>query len=232
MPQGVRITVEIAGALVGLVALLVAWGVYWRHRLRTDHPFDRVVDLPTGDGASVVVARVRAAREPLPLAPVVLVHGLAMNRRAMAFDMETSLAGALARAARDVWCVELRGARRGAFARRHARSDFDTYLEHDVPVALDHVLAGVVDTDCPTQKAYEIGCCLPDNACGVMGAMGCEGNVVPDAGCSYPGGADAGTDAPPDAAAAAAPPDRVRQPIAATSPENAVSASRPSGSSS
>ena len=66
---------------------------------------------------------------------------------------------------------------------------------------------GVVDTDCPTQKAYEIGCCLPDNACGVMGAMGCEGNIVPDAGCSYPGGADAGTDAPPDAASADATPD-------------------------
>lgn len=66
---------------------------------------------------------------------------------------------------------------------------------------------GVVDTDCPTQKAYEIGCCLPGNACGVMGGMGCEGNIVPDAGCSYPGGADAGTDATPDAAPADATPD-------------------------
>ncbi len=141
MSQHARLAIEILTVLAAIAAVLVAWGMFWRRRLSTPHAFDAVHELSTGDGATVIVARVLPIGAPARLPPIVLVHGLAMNRHAMAFDLETSLAGALARSGRDVWCVELRGAGSAAFARHHRRSDFDTYLEHDVPAALAHVMA-------------------------------------------------------------------------------------------
>lgn len=135
------VAVEVLIAVVAALVALAAWGVFWRRWLVTPHAFDELVEVLTPDGATVVIGHLRAVGAQVALPPVVLVHGLAMNGRAMAFDRETSLAGSLAGAGRDVWSVELRGARLGAFDRRHARSDFDTYLEHDVPAAVEHVLA-------------------------------------------------------------------------------------------
>jgi pimeloyl-ACP methyl ester carboxylesterase len=131
-----------------LVALFLAivWVRFWRTRLTLPDGFDEISQTRTADGAIVRLARLRPKGTPSQLPPVVLCHGLAMNRLALAFDAEHSLAHMLAARGRDCWLLELRGASHENSGPAARSATFDTYLTHDVPTALAHVRAA---TDAP-----------------------------------------------------------------------------------
>jgi pimeloyl-ACP methyl ester carboxylesterase len=130
-------------ALVPLLffVLLIAWVRALRRFLRAPEGFDEVVEVRSADGVALTLGHIRPQGDASPLPPVVLCHGLAMNRTAMAFDPQTSLARMLSAKGRDVWVVELRGASQGAFDPRVRDATFDTYLAHDIPALLAHVRA-------------------------------------------------------------------------------------------
>ncbi len=127
-------------ALVGL-AVAVSWVRFWRRRLGLSVGFDEVVETRTPDGATIVLGRIRPRGPASALPPVLLCHGLAMNRHALAFDPEQSLARVLAARGRDCWLLELRGASNARHDREIRGGTFDTYLANDVPTALAYVRA-------------------------------------------------------------------------------------------
>jgi pimeloyl-ACP methyl ester carboxylesterase len=92
----------------------------------------------TRDGWRIAIAR-RAPRGERRLPPVLLCHGLSVNRFSLDFGVPRySLALALAEAGFECFAMDLRGhgdSRRG----RSRRWTFDTYLSQDIPAALDDV---------------------------------------------------------------------------------------------
>jgi len=133
-------SVGVLAALAALVLLGVAHALFWRWRLRTPGREDELLRVATRDGWQLALARRRpraAGRRP----PVLLVHGIAMNRQAFDFGVERySIAAHLARAGFDCFSLDLRGhgdSRRGPTS----RWTLDTYLEEDLPAALDAIHA-------------------------------------------------------------------------------------------
>jgi len=131
---------EVAVALVVLaIAGFALWVTVWSRLLRQGFPFDEVETLTLSDGARIVLGRLKPRSDPSPLPPVILCHGLAMNRHAFALDPERSLAARLAAEGRDVWVLELRGAHPETRNAAIRTSSFDSYVEFDVPEAIDFV---------------------------------------------------------------------------------------------
>lgn len=102
---------------------------------------DEVHFATTSDGWRISITRYRPAVEPARQGPpVVLVHGLAANRRNFDLMEDRSLARWLAARGHDTWIVELRG--RGLSTRPRLFSglkydwSFDEYVDKDLPAAL------------------------------------------------------------------------------------------------
>lgn len=130
----------IALALVVLsVAGMLLWLTLWSRLLRRNYPFDSVETVTTSDGARIVLGHVAPRGDASTLPPVVLCHGLAMNRHAFALDPARSLAARLADQGRDVWVLELRGAGPETRSAATRFSTFDSYVEVDIPEAIDFV---------------------------------------------------------------------------------------------
>ena len=130
-----------AAAFVALAALLFAWLEGAARLLARRFAFDEVDLVPTSDGALFVLGHVRPRSAPRDLPPVILCHGLAMNRHTFALDPERSLAACLARDGRDVWILELRGAHGDTRDRVQSEHSFDTYARVDLPAAIAEVRA-------------------------------------------------------------------------------------------
>jgi pimeloyl-ACP methyl ester carboxylesterase len=125
-------------ALAALALLALLHHAFWSWRLAAPTREDEVVVARTRDGWTLRLGRRRPVgegRRP----PVLLVHGIAMNRQAFDFGVERySVAAFLARAGLDCFTLDLRGhgrSRRGP-ARRW---NLDTYLAQDLPAALDAI---------------------------------------------------------------------------------------------
>jgi len=149
-----------------LAALLLAgWAhlVFWRWRLAAPGQEDERLEARTADGWRLFLGRRRPRGEPRG-PPVLLIHGIAMNRLALDFGVERlSLAAHLSAAGLDCFALDLRGhggsrRRRGdsgggdsgaeatgtrSGAAPEARPDWnlDDYLGLDVPAAMDAVKA-------------------------------------------------------------------------------------------
>src|SRR5512138_3155938 len=127
-----------AAVLAALAALAVLHYAFWTWRFRIATSEDEVLAFRTGDGWTIFLGR-RRPRGPGRRPPVLLVHGIAMNRQAFDFGVERySIAAFLARAGFDCFTLDLRGhgrSRRGP-ARRW---NLDTYLAEDLPAALDAI---------------------------------------------------------------------------------------------
>jgi len=125
-------------ALAALAILGLLHYAFWSWRLAAPTHEDEVVTASTRDGWTLHLGRRRpagVARGP----PVLLVHGIAMNRQAFDFGVERySVAAFLSRAGLDCFALDLRGhgrSRRGP-ARRW---NLDTHLTEDLPAALDAI---------------------------------------------------------------------------------------------
>lgn len=125
----------------GALLLAVVHYVFWQWMLGVSPGEDELLRAPTRDGWSLALGhrhpRGASARQP----PVLLVHGLAMNRQAFDFGVERySVAAHLAAAGFDCYALDLRG--HGASRRGPAqRWNIDTYLRLDLPAALDAIRA-------------------------------------------------------------------------------------------
>jgi len=130
------VLVVAAAAALTVLAILhtVFWG--WLYRLRPAH--DELRFAVTQDGWRIAIAR-RAPRGQPRRPPVLLCHGLSVNRFSLDFGVPRySLALALAEAGFDCFTLDLRG--HGDSRRGRSRSwTFDTYLSQDIPAALDEV---------------------------------------------------------------------------------------------
>jgi pimeloyl-ACP methyl ester carboxylesterase len=127
-------------ALAALAVLTAAHVLFWRWKLDAPSRQDELLVAPTRDGWALALGRRRpraAPRRP----PVLFVHGIAMNRQAFDFGVERyAMAAHLAAAGFDGFSLDLRGhggSRRGPTS----RWTLDTYLEQDLPAALDAIRA-------------------------------------------------------------------------------------------
>jgi pimeloyl-ACP methyl ester carboxylesterase len=126
------------GALLALLLLwLAAWAhlAFWSWKLRLPGAEDELRYAETADGFRLALGHRRpraATRGP----PVLLLHGLAVNRLFMDFGGgRHSLSAHLAAAGFDCWALDLRG--HGASPPGPARDwSFDDYLRRDLPAAL------------------------------------------------------------------------------------------------
>lgn len=127
-------------AALGLTLFVLVWVTIAARHLAMPFEFDEVHCLTAADGGKFILARLRPKVGPSPLPPVLMCHGLAMNRRAFALDPQASLARRLSDAGRDVWVLELRGAAADTRGPGLRLATFDTYLTQDVPAAIAAVL--------------------------------------------------------------------------------------------
>jgi pimeloyl-ACP methyl ester carboxylesterase len=129
---------ELLLALLALAVLTAAHHLFWRWKLAAPTREDEVLPARTRDGWMLHLGR-RRPRGPPRSPPVLLVHGIAMNRQAFDFGVERySVAGFLSRAGFDCFTLDLRGhgrSRRGP----SRRWNLDTYLHEDLPAALDAI---------------------------------------------------------------------------------------------
>lgn len=124
--------------LLALTLAVAAHYLFWTWRLRLRAVQDEVIRATTADGWSLALGR-RAPRGVPRGPPVLLVHGLAVNRLFLDFPFGGhSLAEALARAGMDCYSLDLRG--HGGSRRGPSRDwSVDDYIRRDLPAALDAV---------------------------------------------------------------------------------------------
>jgi pimeloyl-ACP methyl ester carboxylesterase len=126
-------------ALLLIAAALAHWA-FWRWKLGEPGREDERLTAVTADGWHLCLGRRRPVgvrRDP----PLLLVHGIAMNRLALDFPVDRhSLARYLAEGGFDCFALDLRGhgaSRPGPGAPR--RWTLDDYLAQDIPAALDAI---------------------------------------------------------------------------------------------
>ena len=140
------VALAVLAAAAAFAVLSVLHYAFWSWRLRAPTREDEVVYVTAHDGWRLALGRRRPVGPPRG-PPVLLVHGIAVNRQFMDFGVERySLSAHLAAAGFDCFALDHRGHGRsrrpppgaGAAARRWT---LDTYLREDVPAALDAVRA-------------------------------------------------------------------------------------------
>lgn len=130
----------VALVLAVVAVLAVAHLAFWGWKLHAPSREDELLRAPTRDGWSLALGH-RRARGARRRPPVLLVHGIAMNRQAFDFGVERySLAAHLAAAGFDCFALDLRG-HGGSRSGPTSRWTLDTYLAEDLPAALDAIRA-------------------------------------------------------------------------------------------
>jgi pimeloyl-ACP methyl ester carboxylesterase len=132
-------------AAVALAAVLtVLHYAFWTRRLAAPTSEDEVIWATTRDGWRLALGyrRPRTSEEARGRRPpVLLVHGIAMNRQAFDFGVvRYSVSAFLARAGFACYALDLRG-HGGSRSGPTARWNLDTYLSEDLPAALDAIRA-------------------------------------------------------------------------------------------
>ncbi|MFU8804949.1 MAG: alpha/beta hydrolase [Bradymonadaceae bacterium] len=150
----------------------------WRHLAGPIEPAEKYV-VPTADGLSLALWRIRPGGGVRRKAPVMLQHGLASNH--LSFHLPgRSLAGWLAERGHDVWLPELRG--HGSSLAHGYDWRIDDYLEFDLPAIVGAILGhseaeelqwvghsmggillmcyGILHRDAPIQRGMTLGSAL------------------------------------------------------------------------
>lgn len=148
-----------------LAALAVAHYLFWTAFLRVPTTEDELLFATTRDGWRIAVGH-RRPRAPARLPPVLLCHGIAVNRQTLDFGVERySLAAFLSRAGFDCFAMDLRGHGDSRIPRGAPRRwNLDTYLDEDIPAALDLVRA-VTGSDRVIWVGHSQGAILGMAAC-------------------------------------------------------------------
>jgi pimeloyl-ACP methyl ester carboxylesterase len=130
----------LAAGLAAAALLAALHYAFWTWRLGVATREDEVLEARSGDGWTLSLGRRRPQGTPRR-PPVLLVHGIAMNRQAFDFGVERySVAAFLARAGFDCFTLDLRGSGRSRRGPTR-RWTLDTYLTEDLPAALDAIRA-------------------------------------------------------------------------------------------
>ncbi|MBI5068776.1 MAG: alpha/beta fold hydrolase [Deltaproteobacteria bacterium] len=119
-----------------LAAATIAHYLFWSWRLWVPASEDELLHARTADGWTLTLAR-RRPQGPARRLPVLLVHGLAVNRRFLDFGGRHSLSAFLAAAGFDCFALDLRG--HGGSRGPAGDWCFDDYLRQDLPAALAEV---------------------------------------------------------------------------------------------
>jgi pimeloyl-ACP methyl ester carboxylesterase len=158
-------------ALAATTALLALAGLhyaFWTWRLRAPGGEDELLRVPTRDLWRIALAH-RRPRAPRRSPPVLLCHGIAVNRLSLDFGVERySLSAYLARAGFDCFAMDLRG-HGDSYPEPGAshRWTLDTYLTEDIPAALDAVRAATGE-DRVLWVGHSQGAILGMAACGLQ----------------------------------------------------------------
>jgi pimeloyl-ACP methyl ester carboxylesterase len=168
MPALLPIFGALAAGALALAALTLLHWLFWRWRLAAPTHEDEVLPARTADGWTLYLGR-RRPRGERRRPPVLLVHGIAMNRQAFDFGVEHySVALYLSRAGFDCFTLDLRGAgrsRRGP----SRRWNLDTYLTEDLPAAFDAIRAATGEEKV-LYVGHSQGAILGMAACALHGA--------------------------------------------------------------
>lgn len=130
----------LAAVLLAVALAGAAHYAFWTWRLRVPGTEDEVIRAVTADGWPLALGR-RRPRGPPRALPVLLVHGLAVNRFFMDFgEQRHSLSAFLAAAGFDCFALDLRGHGQSRPGPRRDWS-FDDYVRSDLPAAVEAVRA-------------------------------------------------------------------------------------------
>lgn len=130
-----------AGALSSFGLLAGLHYRFWVRRLRVELDYHERFERRAADGLPYTLLRLPPPATPSEAPPVLLVHGIAANHRNIDAEGDISLARYLAGQGRDVWLLALRSGNERLRWRERRRADFRSMLEHDLPEAVDFVLA-------------------------------------------------------------------------------------------
>lgn len=129
----------LTAAALALAAVLHL--LFWGFRYRVLQQQDELRFAETADGWQIALGR-RTPRGPPRKLPVLLCHGLSVNRGNLDFGVDRySLSLYLAQAGFDCFAIDLRGHGASRRAQKSAprRWNFDTYLAQDIPAALEEI---------------------------------------------------------------------------------------------
>ena len=128
-------------AAIALVLFLCWKGhvAFWSRRLARYPEYTESEEHRMPDGGLVGLRRLASTRGT-PGTPVLLVHGLAMSQHCFDFE-EDSFARHLAREGFDVWLLTLRSGRSYLSPFGPSHCTFAAMVEHDLPFAVDTILA-------------------------------------------------------------------------------------------
>lgn len=107
----------------------------WKHLMGPTAPTQEYI-VPTRDGLSLHLRRIRPREAVVGRAPVMLLHGLGSNHYSFHFP-ERSLAYWLSERGHDVWLPELRG--HGTSIAKRYDWGIDEYLTYDLPAFLEAI---------------------------------------------------------------------------------------------
>jgi pimeloyl-ACP methyl ester carboxylesterase len=147
----VVLAVEIGVWLIVALALVVAAAFVAGRWFFVERYPDEIHFARTGDGWRIALTRYRPEQKS-SAEPVLLLPGVAANRYGLDLTDELSLARVLAKAGFDAWLVDLRGRGQSTqprlFGEHGWEWSFDEYVEHDVPAAIETVLAATGHARC------------------------------------------------------------------------------------
>ena len=137
-------------SLVGLfllMALVLAelWRlhlVFWHARLDVPMAYHDEEQITLPDGGVIELRRIRSAHAlPSSSVPVLMIHGIAVNHRNNDPVPQHSFARFLSQRGRDVWLLTMRSGLGRPSLFGHANQAFSSMRDHDLPRAVEIVLA-------------------------------------------------------------------------------------------
>jgi len=125
-----------------VLLLLAAWAhlAFWVRRYAVPARYAEEARIATPDGSAIELRRLPPPPTP-SLPPILMVHGLAANHRNVDTEPDRSLARHLHAEERDVWLLTLRSGRADRRRAERSRIRFAAMVEHDLPLAIEHVLS-------------------------------------------------------------------------------------------
>lgn len=127
-------------ALAVLLAASIAHYVFWTRRLHVAMDYELEEEIPTPDGAAIMVYRLPLPNHLRTTRPALLVHGIGIDHRNNDMLPNASLARHLHEAGRDVWLLRLRS---GGMVRRFRDAKkvrFGAMAKEDIALGIETVL--------------------------------------------------------------------------------------------